>query len=104
MNEFSWFNKNNSSTIKDMKNLSKKMNCTGLITPWTKFEPSPLQDERKHLFLVSSYGIVKQKTLVPNILSTPTVNALKQFLNWSRRELSEKVSGVLKKRNMFDRL
>ena len=30
---FSRFNKNNSSTVRDMKNLSTKMNCTGLITP-----------------------------------------------------------------------
>ena len=30
-------NKNNSSAITDIKNLSTKMNCTGLITAETKF-------------------------------------------------------------------
>ena len=34
---FSWFNKNDSSAVKDMKYLSTKMNCTCLITPLTKF-------------------------------------------------------------------
>ena len=44
--EFSCFNENNFSTIKDMKNLSKKMNYTGL------------KDERKHSFLVSLYHLL----------------------------------------------
>ena len=35
--EFSWFDDNNSATIKDMKNLCTKMNHTGLITPQRKF-------------------------------------------------------------------
>ena len=65
--EFSWFNNNNSATIKDMKNLSIKMNYTGLITPQTKFQSPSMKDKRKHSFLVSSYSIVKYKTLVPNI-------------------------------------
>ena len=71
--KFSWFNKNNSSTIKDMKNLYTIMNYTGLMTAKTK-----------HSFLVSSYSMVKYDTLVPNILNTPIVIVLKhQFLNWS---------------------
>ena len=59
---------NNSSTIKDKKNLSTKMNYTGLITLLAKFQP-PL--------LVNSYSILKYETLVPIILSTPTAMALK---------------------------
>ena len=69
--EFSCVHNNNSVTIKEMKNLPTKMNYTDLITPQTKFQSPPMKDKRKHSFLVSSYSIVKYKTLVPNILSTP---------------------------------
>ena len=41
--EFSWFNNNNSATIKEMKHLSTKMNCTGLITPQTKYYSHPMK-------------------------------------------------------------
>ena len=75
--EFSWFNNNNSATIKDRKNLSTKMNYTGLITPQTKFQFLQMKDKRKHSLLVSLYRIVKDKTLVPNILSTPLGTVLK---------------------------
>ena len=70
-NEFSLFNNNNPATIKDMKNLSTKVNYTGLITPQTKFQSPQMKDKRKHSFLVSSYSIANDKTLVPNILITP---------------------------------
>ena len=75
--EFSWLNNNNSATIKDMKNLSTKMNYTGLITPQAKFQSPQMRVKRKHSFLVSSYRIAKDKTLVPNILSTPLATVLK---------------------------
>ena len=75
--EFSWFNSNNSATIEDMKNLLTKMNCTDLIIPQTKFQSPSMKDKRKHSFLVSSYSIMKYKTLMPNILSTPLVTVLK---------------------------
>ena len=68
--KFSWFNKNNSSTVEHMKNLSTKMNSTRLITSQIKFQAPPVKDERKHSFLVSLYSIVEYETLVPNILST----------------------------------
>ena len=63
--EISWFNKNNSSTIKIWKyeNPSTKMNYTGLISPQTKLQTPPMKGERKHSFLVSSYGIVKYEAL-----------------------------------------
>ena len=66
---FSWFNKNNSSTIKDMKNLSTRMNYTGLIIPQTKFQPRPMKDEENIHFSEFVYSIVKYETLVPNISS-----------------------------------
>ena len=75
--EFSLFSNNNYATIKGMKNMSTKMNCTGLITPQTKFQSPPVKDETKHLFLMCSYSIVKYKTLVRNILSTPLATVLK---------------------------
>ena len=65
--EFSWFNNNNSVAIRDMKNLSTKMNYTGLITPQANFQSPPMKDNRKHPFLVSLNGIVKYKTLVLSI-------------------------------------
>ena len=45
-----------------MKNLSTKISYTGLITPLTKFQPPALKDERKHLFLVISYSIMKYES------------------------------------------
>ena len=51
------------------------MNYTGLVTPQTKFQSPPMKDKRKH-FLVSSYSIVKYKTLMPNILTTPLTTVL----------------------------
>ena len=75
--EFSFFNSNNSATINDMNNLSTKMNYTGLITPQTKFQSPQMNNKRKHSFLVSSYSIEKDKTSVPNILSTPFATVLK---------------------------
>ena len=74
--EFSWFNKNNFSTIQNMKNLSTKTNYTGLMTLQTKFQPPPIKDEKKTFILVSLYSIMKYETLVPNILSTPTATDL----------------------------
>ena len=65
---FSWFNKNNSSTAKDIKNLSTKLNWSD--SPTDKVLATPLEDERKHSFLVSSYSIVKYDTLVLHILIT----------------------------------
>ena len=43
------------------------MNYTGLINPQTKFQPLPVKDEIKHLFLVSSYSMVKYETLMPKV-------------------------------------
>ena len=77
MYTFSWFNKNTSLTFEDMKNLSKTINYTGLITPQTKLQPPKMKDERKHSILVSLYSIMKYETLVPNILSTPEATVLK---------------------------
>ena len=74
---FSWFNNNNSSTIKDIKNLSTEINSTDLITLQAKFQLSSVKGERKRSFLVSSYSIVKYETLVPNIISTLIAVALK---------------------------
>ena len=65
--EFSQFNKNNSSTIEDIKNVCTEMNYTGLITPQTKFQSPSMKDERKHSFLVSSHNIVNYENLVLNI-------------------------------------
>ena len=39
------FTKNNSSTIEDMKNLSTKMNYTGLIIPQTELKSTPMKDD-----------------------------------------------------------
>ena len=75
--EFSWFNKNNSSAIKDIKYLSTKINYTGQITPKTKFHPPFPKDERKHSCLVSLNTIVTYEPLVPNNLSSPTVIVFK---------------------------
>ena len=61
-----------------MKNLSAKMDYTGVITPQMKLQPPTLKDESwKHSFLVSSYSTVKHETLDPNILSTPMAIVLK---------------------------
>ena len=78
--EFSWFYRNSSSTIEDMKNLSTKMNYTGLITPLTKSQLSSMKDERKRLFLVNSYSIVKYETLVPNILSHSLATVISELV------------------------
>ena len=51
--EYSWFNNNNSVTIKGVKNLCTGMNCTYLVTPQTKFQSPPVKDKRIHSFLVS---------------------------------------------------
>ena len=64
--EFSWFDRNNSS-IKDLINLSKEMNSTGLIMPQNKFQVHPMKGERKHSFLASSYSIMKYETLASSI-------------------------------------
>ena len=39
--KFPWLNKNNSSLIENIKNLSTKMNYTGLITPSDKISAAP---------------------------------------------------------------
>ena len=57
--------------MKDMKNLSTKMNSTCLITPQTKFQALSMKGERKYSFLVSSCSIVKYETLVQSFLNTP---------------------------------
>ena len=81
--KLSSFNKNNSSIIEDVKNLSTKMNYAGLITPQAKTQPPPMKD-KKTVILVSSYSIVKYETLVPNILSTSVAIVLKRsFFSWS---------------------
>ena len=53
-----------------MKNLSKQMSSTGLITPQRKFQPSPMKGK-------SLYSIVKYEALVPNALSNPIAVVLK---------------------------
>ena len=88
--EFSWFNNNNSATIKDMKNLFKN-ELYWADNPTDKISATPpMKDKRKYSFLVSLYS--KYKTLVPNILNIPLTTVLKQlFINCSWRELLENV-------------
>ena len=57
--EFSWFDNNNSATIKDMENLSTKMNCNGLMTSQTKFQSSLMKDKRK-TFIFSEFALHRE--------------------------------------------
>ena len=76
--EFSWFRNNNYATIKDMKNQSTENEFYWSDNPTEKkFQSPPMKDKRKYSFLVSSYSLVKHKTLVSNILSTPLATVLK---------------------------
>ena len=65
MYEFPWFNKNNSSTNKDMKNLSTKMNNICLISLQTKLQPPLVNNEEKIHFV--RVCMAEYETLVPII-------------------------------------
>ena len=96
--EISWFNKNNSSAIKIWK-YATKMNYTGLISPQTKLQTPPMKGERKHSFLVSSYGIVKYEALAVEYFKYSDSHSLETliFSGWSWRKLSKNVHGGLRK-------
>ena len=80
-------NRSNSSTIKDMKYLSTKMNYIDMITTRTKFQLDP--KKRRDFKLLNLYGIVRDETLVPII-----VLVCKYF--WS--ELEALISELILKR------